>query len=500
MNYLEILRAAAPETVVVLTALAVLTLDLLRGREKSITSRMTSSAMVTILGCVVAILWSAGSAASTRLLDGALVVSATTQLVKQVILVLTVVTALISIQGEFTDHAGEYFALLLFATVGMLFLVSSENLLMIFLALELTSLSLYVLVAFGKRNIASAEAALKYFLFGGMSAAFALFGFSLIYGLTGELDLRAIATKLQGHASDSLLWVALVMTVIGFGFKIAAVPFHLWAPDAYQGAPTPSAALIAGGSKVASFFIFARVMSLGFAGAEGSGEWRNFLPGWMPVLAVCAALSMVLGNLGAIVQTSVKRLPAYSAIAHAGYMLLGIITAGYAGRTQQALAPLLYYAATYAITTIGAFGVVLLVESETGNDRLTSFAGLSKRSPVAALCMMVFMLSLAGVPPLAGFVGKFYLFVAAVGATPQSLGLLWLVVLAIVTSAISLYYYLQVLKQIYVVESHQESRSRAGLTPLLAGVGLAACVVVVLGGMPTLLLDRLTAAIKLAGL
>jgi NADH-quinone oxidoreductase subunit N len=199
--------------------------------------------------------------------------------------------------------------------------------------------------------------------------------------------------------------VALVLTVIGFGFKIAAVPFHLWAPDAYQGAPTPSAALIASGSKVASFFILARILALGFAGAEGSGEWRNFLAGWMPVLAVCAALSMLLGNFAAIVQTSVKRLLAYSAIAHAGYMALGVIVTGYGGRGQPALAPFLYYVATYALTTVGAFGVVMLVENQTGNDKL-GFCGLGKTAPFVVL-HDGFHISLAGIPPLAGFVGKF---------------------------------------------------------------------------------------------
>jgi NADH-quinone oxidoreductase subunit N len=383
----------------------------------------------------------------------------------------------------------------LLATVGMMLLVSSTNLLMIFISLELTSLSLYILTAFNKRNLNSAEAALKYFLFGGMSAAFTLFGLSLIYGLSGSINLAEIGKSLEGGTGkpDALLLAAVVMTVIGFGFKIAAVPFHLWAPDAYQGAPTPSAALIASGSKVAGFFIFAKVMMIGFGPATGSGSWQHFAAGWLPVLAIVAALSMLLGNLTAITQTNVKRLLAYSAIAHAGYALLGIMANGTAG-----LSALIYYVVTYGLTVVGAFGVVSAIEEKTGDARLSDFAGLSRREPVLAFCMMIFMLSLAGIPPLAGFFGKFYVFTAAVGGA-KDLGLLWLVILAIATSAVSLYYYLQVLKQIYVAPVPE------GTAPAKAAVStqiilvLIAAAVVVLGLAPGLLLNPLMTAIQHAG-
>src|SRR5207253_512077 len=259
-------------------------------------------------------------------MSGMLVVDPLTQLVKQALLVFTLFTGLISLDSRFTDHIGEYFALLLLAAVGMMFLVSSENLLMIFISLELTSLPLYILTAFDKRNPRSAEAALKYFLFGGMAAAFTLFGLSLLYGLTGSIELRPIAAALKGKGLDPLLAVAMVTTLIGFGFKLVAVPFHLWAPDAYEGAPTPSAALVASGSKVASFFILGKVMMIGFAGAEGNGAWRALASGWVPLLAVIAVVSMLLGNLAAIAQSNVKRLLAYSAIAHGGYALLAVLT------------------------------------------------------------------------------------------------------------------------------------------------------------------------------
>src|SRR5438309_8023207 len=317
-----------PETIVALAALVVLFIDLGIMRPAEGKFRRMIAALVTGTSCLVAIFWMHQVQQETApgFLSGLLVVDPLTQWVKQGVLVLTLFTAWVSIDSTFTDHTGEYFALVLLATVGMMFLVSAEDILMIFISLELTSLSLYILTAFNKRNLKSAEAALKYFLFGGMAAAFTLFGLSLLYGLSGATNLGQIAAALKGKGLDPLLVLAIVMTVIGFGFKVAAVPFHLWAPDAYEGAPTPSAAFIASGSKVASFFIFAKVMLLGFAGAEGSGAWRAYAPGWVPIIAVVAAASMVLGNLTAIVQTSVRRLLAYSAIAHAGYMLLGVLS------------------------------------------------------------------------------------------------------------------------------------------------------------------------------
>jgi NADH-quinone oxidoreductase subunit N len=273
--------------------------------------------------------------------------------------------------------------------------------------------------------------------------------------------------------------------VIGFGFKVAAVPFHLWAPDAYQGAPTPSAAFIASGSKIASFFIFAKVMAIGFAGKEieGSGAWHGYVPGWVPVVAVVAALSMILGNLVAIVQTGVRRLIAYSAIAHAGYMLIAVLA-----HNEQSLTSLIYYAVTYGLTTIGAFGVVAVVERGTGGEKLSDFAGLSRRAPVVSFCMLIFMLSLAGIPPLAGFFGKFYVFSAAVNAGAPDLGLLWLVILAVAMSAVSLYYYLQVLKQIYVKDASSNAPIKASVLTQVV-LALLAALVILFGCVPNLLIS-----------
>jgi NADH-quinone oxidoreductase subunit N len=494
MSYLELLRLAAPETIIVVAALAVLGVDLLALRGVETRLRFTIGGLVATLGCALAIAWMLIMPEHAVAAGGIFVVDPLTQFVKVALLVLTVLTVWISTDSTFTAHVGEFFALILLAVVGMMFLVSAEDILMIFVALELTSLSLYILTAFNKRDVKSTEAALKYFLFGGMAAAFLLFGLSYLYGLTGSTNLHAIAAALAGRPLDPLLVVAMIMVIAGFGFKVAAVPFHLWAPDAYQGAPAPSAAFIASGSKVASFFIFAKIMMLGFPDAGGSGAWHNYVAGWIPALAIIAGLSMVLGNLVAIVQTSVRRLLAYSAIAHAGYMLLAILAPG-----SQSLASLLYYAVTYAVTTIGAFGVVAIVEGAAGDDRLTSFAGLSRRAPVASFCMFIFMLSLAGIPPLAGFFGKFYVFAAVVKASGANLGLLWLVIIAIAMSAVSLYYYLLVLKQVYVAAPAHEGKLHVSAA-MTAALVMCAALTILLGCFPDLLISKLVEVIQLAGL
>ena len=496
MNYLDVLKQLAPETMLGVAALAVLAVDLMAMRGEPGHNRFWVAAGIATLGCAAAACW-LWSHPLTGEVPGMFVDDSLTRLVKASLLVLAVCALVIALEGNFTTHIGEYVSLILMAVIGMMMLVSSTNLLMIFIALELTSLSLYILAAFNKQDIKSAEAALKYFLFGGMSAAFTLYGLSLVYGLTGSTELSGIAKHFADvQKPEPLLIAAIVMTVIGFGFKVAAVPFHLWAPDTYQGAPTPSAVLISSASKVASFFVFARLMITGFAGAGtvGSAAWHNYAAGWAPVVAILAGASMIVGNLAAIAQTDVKRLLAYSAIAHAGYALLGLLAGNGAG-----VSSLVYYTITYGLTVAGAFGVVMVVEKITGGSRLADFAGLGKREPVISFCMMVFMLSLAGIPPLAGFFGKFYLFTAVAGGA-KDLGLLWLVFLAVAMSAVSLYYYLQVLKQIYVVPapdavaaSPVPTASRILLSGLMAGV-------VLLGCWPDLLVAPLLASMHAIGL
>jgi NADH-quinone oxidoreductase subunit N len=488
VSYSELLRLTWPEIAVTLAGLLVLALDLIL-RRSSLAARLRAGIGIACAGCIAALFLISHSTATASLPAGMLVLTPLTHIVQTALLVLAIFTLLLSFSVRFTSHVGEYIALILFATVAMMFLVATQNLLLIFVALEFLSLSLYILTGFDKHSRQSAEAALKYFLFGGMSAGFLLFGMSLLYGLSGSIELPKIAAALSGPSQDPLLWVAIVMVAIGFGFKIAAAPFHLWAPDAYQGAPTVSAGFLASSSKVASFFIFAQVVAVALAPAAGSGAFRAYAPGWEPTLILIAALSMVVGNLAALAQTSLRRLLAYSAIGHAGYMLLGIIA-----HSPRGLSALLYYVITYALAVVGAFGILGALESE-GIDRIADLAGLSKRAPGLALCLLIFLLSLAGIPPLSGFFAKFYIFSAALESEPH-LGLLWLILLAVAMSAVSLYYYLRVLKAAYVAPVPQDLPKLRIAPATRLTLWVLAALVVLLGCAPSLLLNPLGLALR----
>jgi NADH-quinone oxidoreductase subunit N len=494
-NYSQLLQLALPQVIVVVTALVVMAVDLLALRKRPFRIRFTVATALASIGCAAAILRIVLAPVQANLFDGMLIASPLTHLVQIALLVLSIFTLLLSADSNFTEHIGEFVLLILVATAGMMFLVGTQDLLVIFISLELLSLSLYVLAAFNKRSAQSWEAALKYFLFGGMSAAFLLFGFSLLYGLSNSTGLTHIAAALHGPSLNPLLVIAIVTTAIGLGFKIAAAPFHFWAPDVYLGAPAPSAAFIASGSKVASFFIFFQVMTLGFVGVEGTAAVPGLVRGWIPVLALMATLSMLLGNLVAIRQTSLRRLLAYSAIAHAGYMLLAVIA-----HTQPSLAALLYYVITYSLSTLGAFAIIAVVEENRGSDELSHFAGLSRQAPVLSFSLAIFILSLAGIPPLAGFFGKFYLFVTVIQSTPKAASLLWLVVLAITMSAVSLYYYLRVLKQVYVALPADEVTAFRSPVFTQILVLILAAAVIILGCAPNLILKWILAAIQASGL
>jgi NADH-quinone oxidoreductase subunit N len=492
--YSQLLRLAMPETIVVVTALLVLTIDLAFLRSRLVRTRFFVASLLASTGCMIAIARLVHVPQSAGLLDGMFISNQLTSLVQIALLLLTIVTLLLSAESTFTEHVGEFVLLVLLATAGMLFLVAARNTLVIFVSLELLSLSLYALSAFDKRSAKGAEAALKYFLFGGMSAAFLLFGFSLLYGYSNSTDLVQIGYAVGSHGLTPVLVIAIVTAVIGLGFKVAAAPFHFWAPDVYECAPSPAVGFIASASKVASFYIFFVLLTIGFPSAAGSAAWSHFTPGWSPVIAGVAVLSMVLGNLAAIVQSSVRRLLAYSAIAHAGYMLIAI-----ASHTQQSLSALIYYVVTYSLATLGMFAIVGVVEAETGGDKLSNFDGLSRRAPVLSACMFVFLLSQVGIPPLAGFFAKFYLFVAALGATTPSNGLLWLVVIALAMSAVSLYYYLRVLKRVYISSPAEGAGElKAPFLTQVVVVVLAAGVML-LGCAPHLLLRWIDAAMQASG-
>ena len=486
MSYLELTRMAGAEAILAIAVLVVLFFDLYVVRDQTQGTRRGFAAALSVIGCVAGLMFVKFMGGEGGSPGGMLVLDPLTSIAKMSVLGIAAFAILLAADNDFSPHVGEYFALMLTSTIGMSLMVSSENLLMMFVALELASLSLYILVGFDKHCALSSEASLKYFLFGGMSAAFMLFGLSLLYGLSGSLELAAIGKALGHQGADPLTLAAMVMVLIGFGFKVAVVPFHLWAPDAYEGAPTSSGALVATGSKVAAFFLMAKFVMTAFPESQGSGGWRAFEAGWAPAVAALAAVSMIIGNLGALAQTSVKRLLAYSAIANAGYAMMGLL-----GNNGQGMASVMFFAVTYAAATLGAFGVVAAVERNRGGNKLEDFAGLHKDSPWLSFFMMIFLLSLAGIPPLAGFFGKFYLFAAAVNGG-QDLSLMWLVVVAVAMSSVSLYYYLQPLKQIYVTDRPAGAGEFKGGFALWVGlIGLAAAVVA-FGCAPDLLVDCLT--------
>ena len=360
-------------------------------------------------------------------------------------------TLAILLSAEYNERngmkAGEYYSLILLCTVGMIVLASSTDMIMIFLGIEIVSICLYVLAGFRRDDPVSNEAALKYFLLGAFATGFLLYGMTLIYGSTGSTNIFKIAEFIKTNDSSSpLMLMGIVLLVIGFGFKVAAVPFHMWAPDVYHGSPTPVTAFMAVGPKAAAFAAFFRVFKEGIP---------NMAANWEILLCIVAVLSMFVGNLGAIMQTNIKRMLAFSSISHAGYLIIAVIA-----KSSLAGSGLLFYMLTYAFTTFGAFGIVILLGRKgEENLELENYSGLAYKHPVLALSMTVFLLSLGGLPPFAGFVAKFYIFSAAIEE-----GFVTLVIIAVLNSAISFYYYLKVVVFMYMKEPAGEFQ--ISLTPM----------------------------------
>ena len=482
-NYHELVCALLPEAVLTIGALLVLGVDLFLGTRRTPEQRMRISVGLGLAATIAAVFATLLAGVEGELFHRVLVLDTLTLVTRVGVLILTALTLGLTTSTRLRNPA-EYVAVILFATCGFSVMAAAQQLLVAFLALELASLSLYVLAGFDKTSPASAEAGLKYFLFGGISAAFMLFGFSLVYGLTGSIEFAEIAKQLRLMPANTLLIVALVMMLAGFGFKAAAAPFHLWAPDVYQGAPAPSAALIASASKLAGFTLFGRMLWVGFAPAAGNAASSDGSMGWLNVVVVLAAVSIILGNLAALAQSNVRRLLAYSAIAHAGALLIGVIAGGHAGP-----APLTYYAATYGLATVGAFGVIAVVAHAGRCDQLSDLAGLYRRSPLLAGCLLIFVLSLAGIPPLAGFFGKFVVFSVALKINGLASPAGWLSVLAILMSAVGLYYYLLILKQALVARPAEGAKTTIEI-PLgaAAALALAATLLIALGVFPSVIL------------
>jgi len=348
------------------------------------------------------------------------------------------ITTLLTVGWPSVWRKGEFYVLLLTSTLGMTLMAASADLVMLFLAIETTSIPLYIMAGFMTEDDKSTESGFKYLLFGAMTTAVMLYGFSLLYGFAGTSNIYAMAAAIiAGAVPGPVLVGALLLVLLGFGFKVALVPLHFWAPDVYEGAPTPVTAFLSTASKAAGFAVLARVMLAVFP---------SILTDWQNIIGIAAVLSMTVGNVVALTQKNIKRLLAYSSIAHAGYALLGIAAA-----SQLGVASVVYYFIAYAVTNLAAFAVVIIVWHHIGSDEISDYAGLSRRSPGLALALLVAFLSLAGVPPLGGFIAKILVFAAAIES-----GLVWLAVIGVLNSIVGLYYYLIVLKVVYLFPAKDE--------------------------------------------
>jgi NADH-quinone oxidoreductase subunit N len=395
-----------------------------------------------------------------------------------VTLLLAVVGILtIALSGQVVERdgipAGEYYALLLFSLGGMMLMAMASDLLVIFIALEILSLAVYILVAIRRDVRVSTEAAFKYFLIGGFSSAFFLYGVAFTFGVTGSTHLDQIVIVMSSRSAGQglLTYLSVALLLVGFAFKVSAVPFHMWTPDAYEGAPPVVTAFMSAGVKAAAFAAFVRV----FMSAFGS-----FQPQWAPILWVLAALSMILGVTAGVVQRKVRRMLAYSSVAHAGYLLMAMTSGNDLGKGA-----VLFYLLTYALTSVGAFGVTALVATrDRTNDDLADYAGLARRQPQLAFLMTVFLLSLGGFPPTAGFVGKWYLFASAVSA-----GNYGLAVIGVLTSVVSVFFYLRVVVMMYMSDAASAAPVTAPTAASLFALGVPMIAILYLGVLPARLLD-----------
>ena len=375
---------------------------------------------------------------------------------------------------------GEYYFLILCATLGMMIMAGAINLITAFIGLETMAVSFYILTGFIKPNQRSNEAAVKYFLLGAFSLGILLYGMSLLYGLSGTTNLRPMSAVFAGQPRDPLLVLAVILIVAGMGFKIAAVPFHMWAPDVYEGAPTPITAFLSVGSKAASFAMLLRILLEGLPAMNA--DWRL-------LFEILAIVTMTVGNVAALTQTNLKRMLAYSSIAHAGYLLMGVVAG-----TPRGVSAMLIYLFIYSFMQMGAFAVIVLLRRpDVSGDDLKDFSGLHVRQPFAAFVMLVCMLSLGGIPPTAGFMGKLWLFGAAIDA-----GYVWLAVIGVLNSAVSLYYYVRVVVFMYLKQETTGSEPR--MSPALAiTLGLALAGTILLGVYPPRLFEIAEASARALG-
>ncbi len=373
------------------------------------------------------------------------------------------ITSLFAMDFENLGNKGEFYILMLVSTIGMSLMASSADLIMLYLAIETTSIPMYILAGFFKMDTKSTEAGFKYLLFGAMTSAIMLYGFSLLYGFSGSTSFDELAKSITiGSINPIALYGSMFLILVGFSFKISAVPFHFWAPDVYEGAPTPVAGFLSTASKAAGFTVLIRVLTIVF---PSIGE------NWQMIVAILATGTMTVGNLIALTQKNIKRLLAYSSIAHAGYILIGVAANSILGTAGVTL-----YLIAYLVTNLAAFGIVTIFWRKTGTDEIQDYAALSRRSPYLALAMLIAFLSLAGMPPFGGFIAKVVVFAAAVKAD-----MVWLAVVGVLNSIVGLYYYLIVLKVVYLYRSEDEDQPVTLTRPYLIALTILSFGIVLIG-------------------
>jgi NADH-quinone oxidoreductase subunit N len=477
------LLLAAPELILTLTGLLVLMLGFaLRGRNPA---WLAGLSLLGTVGALSLVIRQTVFEVPAVAFGGLHAVDNYAGFFKVVFLLSAAIVILLSSRflKEHELDTGEFYALLLFGTLGTMLMASAVDLLSLFVGLETMAVCTYVLCGYLRRDQRCNEGALKYLLMGVFSTGVILYGMVLLYGFAGSTSLQAIARAMgMGSFRNPVLLMAMVLLAAGFGFKIAAVPFHMYLPDMYEGAPTPVVAFMAGAAELAGIAVLLRVFLLAMPGLQVD---------WGLLFWVLSVLTMTIGNLVAIAQTNIKRMLAYSTIAHMGYLLIGPAVG-----SELGVAAVLFYSLVYACMTIGAFGVVILLARGTvRGDRIDDFSGLAQRSPVAAAIMLLFLLSLTGIPPTAGFVGKLYLFAAAI----QS-GYVWLALIAVINSAISLYYYMRIVMVMYMRELPVQGIVLSQSPALYLGLFLAAAVTLLLGVFPGPVLELARAsAVGIAG-
>ena len=457
----------SPELFLTAAGLLLLAISVFLGKAKEELFGFLSILFLGVTAALLAFVATNEDRARGPILAGMFVVDNFALFFKFLILLSLVLTVLASVRfvGDAPYPGGEYYALLIFAGVGMFFMVSGSNLISIYVALELMALSSYVLAGYFKGELKSTEAAVKYFILGAFSSAVLLYGLSLVYGIGGKMGLADLARLYSTTPRTNALILGILLLLSGLLFKIAAVPFHVWTPDVYEGSPTPVTAFFSVGPKVAAYAILARIFYVAFP---------KFQADWGLIVAIVAAATMIWGNLAALMQTNVKRMFAYSSIAHAGYALLGVL--GF--QTRFGMWGVLVYLLAYMLMNFGAFAVIIFLETKGyAAETVSDFNGLAKRNMPAAVVMLVFLLSLAGIPPTAGFIGKYYLFTAAMDA-----GYAWLAVLAVLASAVSLFYYFRIAAAMFFTDG-VESRLPVSYA-LTAAVVICAAGTLVVGIAP----------------